>query len=745
MNPRSVVVVGASRRTGEDAFNILENLLNYGYTGRVYAVNPRAMEICGRPSFPTALDLPEVPDLAIITVPREIMPEVIRACCARGIRTFILVTQGLAEADERGAAMQAEFMAELRRHGARALGPNTLGTVNSLDGFSSSFMPVARREPIPSGVICQTGLFLGTNLGPTTGIGKGIDVGNQADLGVPDALRHLGEDPRVEVVAIHLEGLRPGEGRLFVETAREVTAKKPVLIYKTARSAVGSAAAGSHSGSLAGSDRVYEAAFEEAGVIRLEDVDDMDDSVKAFVHLPPIRGRRVAVVSASGGGGIMAADACEDYGLELAAFSPETMNGLRELYPEWMEPGNPLDVWPASIGKAYPAVFQACFELVVNDPGVDGIVCIGGAFSVGGFDVGEFVAASAELRRDKPVVWWLQGREAAPMATRIEASRRVAVYPSPERAVRALARLAAYHVDIRARRPDRPRRPAGCPKAGSDATRGPVAAGSGPTGSFAAGLVAGAGSPAPLPAQAAVLPPAETFALLETYGLPVARWAVAAGPEEAVRAAERVGLPVALKAVGPGIVHKSELGLVRLSLGSTADVAEAARDLLRKATGAATGGGTPGRPGPSGPEPPGVPALAGLLVQEFLPGGHEVIVGAKQDPHFGPTVVFGLGGIYAEVLADVAAGLAPLSPAGARRLLERTRAYPILRGARGQEAADLDALVEAVVRLSWLAAEHPELSEIDLNPVKVFGGKLGGKVSGTGKGCRVVDARFVRA
>ncbi|MEW6031747.1 MAG: acetate--CoA ligase family protein [Bacillota bacterium] len=698
-NPSSVVVVGVSRMTGEGSFNILENLIAFGYRGRLYGVNPKATEILGVPCFPRAQDLPEVPDLAVITVPREIVPQVIRDCCEKGIRLFILVTQGLAEADERGAVLQAEFMAELRRHGARLIGPNTLGTVNVFDSFSSSFMPITRKEPLGSAIICQTGLFLATDLGPTTGLGKGVDVGNQADIGFPECLRYLGDDPRVEVVALHMEGLRPGEGREFVRVAREVTARKPVLVYKTARSVVGAEAAGSHSGSLAGSDVVYQAAFDEAGVIRLADVDDLDDSVKAFLHLPPMRGRRVAVISASGGGGIMAADACEDYGLELARFSPETMKGLRELYPSWMEPGNPLDVWPASIGKLYPPVFQTCFELVASDPNVDGILCIGGAFTLAGLDVGDFVVLAAETRRDKPIVWWLQGRKAVSIAARVEASRKCAVYPSADRAVRALARLARYHVDVKGRNEEPLLRPEGLPPA-PEAAASPATSAVDPAGPAVGGGVDGA---------------AAGFRLLESYGIPVARWATAATPEEAATAAGRLGFPVVLKAAGPPALHKTELGAVRLGLGTPEAVVEAGRDIVTRVGHLGLGG-------------------VGLLVQEYLPDGHEVIVGSRRDPHFGPTVLFGLGGIFTEVLKDVAVALAPVGPAQAGVLVRKTRGHAVLEGARGREPADLEALVDLIVRFSWLVTDHPEIAEIDLNPVKVFA---------AGRGCAAVDARVL--
>lgn len=716
--PKSVAIIGVSRTTGPGAFNILENLLAYGYTGRIYPVNPKATEILGHKCYARSADLPEVPELAIVTVPREVLPVVIKEACEFGIRHFTLVPQGLAEADATGAAIQRQFMDTIRRHGARVLGPNTLGTVNGFEVFMSSFMPMSRLEkPMPSGVICQTGLFLATDLGLTTGIGLGVDIGNQVDVGFPQALKFLGEDDRVKTVCIHMEGLRPGEGRDFVEVAQGITRPgqgggKPVMVYKTARSAAGAKSAGSHCGSLAGSHQVYVAALDEAGVVRLEDVEDMDDTTKAFLYLPPPKGKRIFIVTVSGGGGIMAADACEDYGLELTTLTPKTMEYLQSLYPSWMDVGNPLDVWPAAIGKDYLTVFDSCFNAVGNDPNVDIVVCVGGTFANSEIDMSWFISAAAE-KIDKPVVWWVHGRASAQLAVKAEAGRRVATYPSADRAVRSVAHLASYYVDVKGRKLEKPTRPGGI--AADKGARSIGSAGA----SAATGTKGAAGGTRVLGSEA--------YDLLGAYGLPLARWAVAGSANAAASAAAKLGFPVALKPIGPEVLHKSELGVVRLNLRSAEEVAAAARDIYRilglGPAGVEVGAGAGARA--SGTK---------LLLQEFLPGGHEVILGAKRDPHFGPTVLFGLGGIFTEILKDVAIGLAPLTPNGARRMVEKTKGYAILRGARGQEPADIEALVDALVRLSWLVADHPEIAELDLNPVKVFA---------AGKGCRVVDARII--
>ncbi len=705
-NPDSVAIIGASRSTGPGAFNILENLISYGYGGRLYPVNPKAGEILGVKCYERAQDLPEVPDLAIVTVPRELLPRVIRDGCERGIRHFTLVPQGLAEADEAGRAIQEEFMAIIRDHGATILGPNTLGTVNAFDGFTSSFMPLERpSEPLASGVICQTGLFLATDLGLTTGIGLGVDVGNQADIGFPDALAYLGGDSRVKVVCLHMEGLRPGEGRFFLEVARDVVKRKPVLVYKTARSAVGAKTAGSHSGSLAGAHAVYEAALRDAGVILLEDVEDMDDAVKSFLYYPPMQGKRVFIITVSGGGGIMAADACEDYGLELATLTPETMRSIRELYPSWMEAGNPLDVWPATIGRDYRSVFAACFEAVATDPNVDGIICVGGTFAGSGLAMGGFIALAAQ-QCDKPITWWVHGRQSLPVVAQAESTRRVAAYPSADRAVRALARLATYYVDVLGKKEkEEAARPAGIPADRRGSIPTPGAGRRTP----ARGLEQTTGGPAGPGALGA-----EAFDLLEAYGIPTARGRVVDTPEAAVLAALEIGFPVALKPIGPGILHKSELGAVHLDLATAEAVALAASDVVARLSGT-TGG-------------------VKLLVQEFLPGGHEIIIGAKRDAHFGPIVLVGMGGIFAEVLKDVAIGLAPLTPPEAKSLLEKTKGYAVLRGVRGQGPSDIAAAVDTLVRLSWLVTDHPEIAELDLNPVKVFP---------AGKGCRALDVRIL--
>ncbi len=678
--PRSVAVIGVSRTTGEGSFNIVENLLGYGYPGEIYPVNPNASTILGVTCYPSATQLPAVPDLAVISLPRELVPGAVRDCVTRGIKALVVITQGFAEADADGARLQEEFLGALAGSGARLMGPNTLGTVNVFERFSSSFMRIAQTAPLPTGMVCQTGFFLATNLAPSVGLGLAVDVGNAVDITLPECLAYLADDERTRVLAIHLEGVR--DGRHLFEVARKITPRKPVLALKTGRSPAGAQAAGSHTGSLTGEDSVYQAAFDQAGILRMADVEELDDSLKAFLRLPPISGDRIAIVTATGGGGIMAVDACAEYGLKLARFSEDTIAYIRADAPSWFEPQNPLDVWPAAIGRPYALAFADMFRKVLDDPGVDAVLCVGGAVAATGEQLASFIRLSGEVHPNKPVVWWVQGREAQSRAFVAENDSHVAVYASPERAMRALARLHRYHSSIKDRIPPR-------------AVEFPEVAAERAGGVLAASLSGFMGP--------------EAFDLLQAYGIAAAPWAIAESPAAVGQVADHLGYPLVIKGLGPDLIHKTERGAVVVDVRSQRAAEQAALAIAER-----TG------------------ALTGILVQRYLAGGHELILGGKQDLQFGPTILFGMGGILAEVLRDVSIGLAPLAREEATGMIERTRAFHLLSGVRGRPPADIESVVDALLRLSWLLARHPEVMELDINPLLVFP---------RGEGCVAVDAR----
>ena len=683
--PRSVAVVGVSRTTGEGSFNIVENLLSYGYPGELYPVNPNASTILGVRCYPSAAQLPIIPDLAIISLPRELVPGAVRDCVVRGIKALIVITQGFAEADADGARLQEEFLRALAGSGARLMGPNTLGTVNVFERFSSSFMRIARTDPLPTGMVCQTGFFLATDLAPSVGLGLAVDVGNAVDVTLPECLAYLADDERVRVLAIHLEGVQ--DGRRLFEVARQITPRKPILALKTGRSPAGAQAAGSHTGSLTGEDAVYQAAFDQAGVLRMDDVEELDDALKAFLRLPPISGNRIAIVTATGGGGIMAVDACSEYGLELAQFSEDTIAYIRAGAPPWFMPQNPLDVWPAAIGKPYVLAFADMFRKVLDDPGVDAVLCVGGANAATGDQLAGFIRLSGEVRPDKPVVWWVQGREVQSKAFLAERDSRVAAYPSPERAMRALARLYRYHSAIKDRTAPSP---AVSPEIDADRVTATLSS-------------AGPGFMGP-----------EAFDVLAACGIKVAPWAIADSPAAVGRVADGLGYPLVIKGLGPDLIHKTEHGAVVVDVRSRGGVEQAALAIAERTRRAGT-------------------ALTGLLVQRYLGGGYEVILGGKQDAQFGPTILFGMGGILTELVHDVSIRLAPLSREEAIAMVERTRASRILSGARGRPSADVQAVVDALLRVSQLLTRHPEIAELDINPLLVFP---------RGEGCVAADVRL---
>jgi len=442
MEPRSVAVVGATRQSGSDSFNIVQRLTGHGYKGRVYPVNPRASEILGIKAYPTIGDVPEKVDLAVIPVwERYAVPDLLKQCIDAGIKAVVVVTQGFADGDAEGRKLQDKMLAMARESGTRILGPNSLGVANAFTGLNTSFVP-SDMIKVPIGVICQSGLFF-QNLRSLNPLGKGIDVANGCDVHFCEALEYFEQDPDTKVILLHVEGLK--DGKRFVQTASRVSRKKPIIALKTARTETGARAAQSHTGSLAGSVEVMRGALKQSGVVRASDVEEAEDLVKAFVRLPLMKGRRVGILSISGGAGVMQVDACSDYGLKLARLSPETQAGLREHLPAWMDTTNPLDLWPVGVhsGTSLSETAMACLSKVCPDPNVDGV-----AYTMGTVFLEEGLRVARSIRElmdtlDKPVCWWSGTGSRVVHEEELE-KEGVVIFPSGERAIRALGKLNDY-------------------------------------------------------------------------------------------------------------------------------------------------------------------------------------------------------------------------------------------------------------------------------------------------------------
>lgn len=685
LRPESLAIIGASTRTGPESFNILEVIRDKGCRVKVYPVNPKGGEILGIKAYPSILEVPAEVDLAVIATGRSAVPGLVRQCVQKPVKAIVIVTQGFADADAEGKRLQDQVMDLVRGTGIRVIGPNTLGVVNNFDNFLTAFVNVPLKAS-PTGLICQSGMFINGHADIFGGLGYAVDIGNAADLGFNEVLEFYGREERIRVISLHMEGIRGG--RNFLELARKITPQKPVIVYKTGRTEEGAHAASSHSGSLAGEDLVFQAAFSQAGVVRAESFDELRDFTKTFTRFRSVPGNRVAVVTFSGGGGIAMLDAMDRCGLALASLSPGTVKEIKKLFPDWLEVANPIDLWPSVMKYGFEKSYPPVLRCVLDDPGVDMLACIFVAHRVPGDEeayVEKFLLEAARERPDKPVALWGFGSARHQMAAHVEERGPVLVYPSPERMARSLGVLSRYSRETFGKKASLPAR--------------------GRAVSHPADL---RGAEGPLLGQ-------EAMEVLGRAGIPAVRGKLARSLGEALEAAREMGYPVALKVVSPQVVHKTEAGGIRLDIRGPEGLEEACRSVLDEV----------------GRKVPGA-EVEGVLVQQHAGGGVELLLGSKRDPEFGPVLVFGLGGIYTEILRDVAFRIAPVTQSEALGMIMETRAYQLLKGARGREGADLEALSRAVAGLSELMAASPEVSEIDINPLLA-----------TPRGVLALDARII--
>lgn len=686
LHPRSVAVFGASDSTDKFGGRIMHFLVRHGFAGQIYPINPRRPQVAGHTAYPSIGAVPAPPDVAILAVPADTLVQSVTEAAQAGVGGCVIISTGFAEAGEDGRARQAALVEVARRTGIRLIGPNCMGLIvphHRLALCSSVVLDTDRLPDGPIGLVSQSGALMVSmfDRAATDGIGfrHCVSVGNQVDVEICEVLDYLIEDAGTEALCLYVEGLLDGL-RFRRSAAAARRAGKPLLVVKTGRTAAGAVSARSHTASLAGSFEVFAAVCREEGAVIAHDPDDMVRAAHVLVrHRRPRRGG-VAILSTSGGGAGIACDRVAELGLPQAVLSEETRAGLGELLLP-PQADNPADLG----GRRAPENVEISGEvarLLFDDPNVAYGLAI--LTSMPFFAKRTRLIAEAAQTVDKPVMIVLTPGRAA-SAPR-EALREIGqfYFDRVEDALRALA-LIAEHDALKAAPPAPAARPAGLP---------------GPPGAALAGVL-GAGA---------------ASALLRSYGIAVAREAAAPTADAAAEAAARLGFPVVLKAVSRDIAHKSDVGAVRLGLGSPAEVAAAARDMA-----AALARSAPGA------------RIEGFLVQETVHGEAEAIVGARWDPQFGPVVLVGLGGIAVEILKDVALAPAPVSPARARLMLASLAAAPLFTGARGRPPLDVDALADAVARLSWLAADlGPRLVDFEVNPLIV---------RRAGEGAVAVDSR----
>ncbi|MGA2026291.1 MAG: acetate--CoA ligase family protein [Syntrophobacteraceae bacterium] len=689
--PRSVVLVGVTRASGSGAYNNLEMMLSYGYQGRIYVVHPKVAEILGHRTYSRVGDLPEVPDLAVISVGRKDVLPVFAACVEHGIRNVVVISQGFADADERGRRLQTELQAMAQAGKVRVVGPNTLGIVNAFNGFSTSFIDIPRDpSPPPLSIVVQSGVFLGGLESFTGRLGKGIDIGNASDVDFVDVLEFLEHDPQTQIIVLHIEGMR--RGREFLHTASRVARHKPVIVLKTGRSAAGARAATSHTGSMVGEDAVFDAAFARAGMIRVSNTIELRAVCQAFLHFRSMSGPKLAVVTASGALGIMTADACEDYGLELAPFPETIREALENSHIGWHHLSNPADIWPLGMASgSFTDVFKRTVCLLLADDRVDAVLGIAPMLhsplhkDLDMAAVGLEISAANHWR--KPVAFWLYGGDQARAAAALAETEHVACFGSIDEAIIGLSACRRYYQRLQ-KKPD------------SGAERYPQEAeGARPTApSLAEGVHVGKAA----------------FELLRHYHIPTAPEDLTSDAAGAVVAAGKMGYPVVLKIISSQWLHKSDRGGIRLNISNDRELRQAYAEL----TGLFLSHTPDGR-------------LDGILVQQQIQGT-ELLMGIKRDPQFGPILVLGMGGIYTEIFRDTARSLLPVQLQDVEEMFRSLRIYPILEGTRGQAGVCWPVLSETALALGRLAMEHPEVAELDLNPVLA-----------NADGCWCVDCRII--
>jgi acetyltransferase len=669
--PRSIAILGASSDFRKLNGRPLRFLLEKGYRGKIYPVNPKYDRIGELPCYPSVAALPEPADLAIVAVPAAAVEATVRALGARGVRAAVVFSSGFGEMGEEGRALEARVIAAARAGGVRLCGPNCLGLVNAFDGVIATFGQYADGETPagPVGFVTQSGAF-GTAIAALArrrglGLGYFINTGNEGDVTFSECMREVLEDPRIKVGAGYIEGLK--DGAAFAELAEQAMQRcKPLVVTKVGRTGSGARAAASHTGSLAGADAVFDGVVRQLGIARARNEEHMLDIVEAFAYCEMPQGRGLGIITQSGGAGVLMADRAEELGLAVPVPTAETRRRLQEVIPGFGATGNPVDVTGQFVAE--PGLLRDSVLMVLEDPQVHvGIVWL----QLMDAHVATLVKIFEETkaRATKPfVVCWVAAPEQALRELR---ALGIAVFRGAEPAVDAVAALVGHAAARRAWEQDRAARAAiAVPRLELPAEAGPVAT-------------------------------LEAERLLRECGVPTAPVALARNAEEAVAAAERLGYPVALKIESADILHKTEVRGVALRLADAASVRAAfarivasARELRPQAR------------------------IDGAIVQRMAAGDTELVLGLQNDPVFGPVVMAGLGGIFVEVLRDVAFARAPVTNAQALEMLDTLRGRAVLAGARGRPALNRERLAELIAAVSRFgAACGPRLAELDLNPV----------------------------
>ena len=677
-NPRSVAVIGASQKALSIGNVITKNLVKYSYKGPIYPINPKAEEVCGLKCYPAVTAVPGDIDLAHISIPAKFTPDAIDECGKKGIKFVIINSAGFKEIGDEGLAIENETIRRAQSYGMRIFGPNCQGIINT-DPALRAYCDFTFTYPEEGhvSIVAQSGGVGALYMQAIHDLGVGMRFyasnGNACDISIPEILRYYGNDEKTRVVILYAEGFSdPGD---FMDAAREVAAKKPILGMRSGRTAAGAKAAASHTGGLAGVGMSTELIFKKTGILTFRDVEEMCQAAMAFATQPIPKGNRVGLITDTGGPAVIATDELCDAGLEIPPLSEKATTTLREkLYPE-ASVRNPVDVLATAAAPHY----RAALDVLMDEPGIDSIYI---NFVTPPFVDTESVAkemAEVSKKRLKPIVCnYMTDKPQWTGTTAYLKDGGIPCYDYPEMAAKALAALTRYNI-LRSRKKE-------AATLFNDVDRARAAA-----------IIQEAKS-----TGHAMLSADNTYNLLRCYGISVARGEVAGNAEEAVAMAEKIGFPVVVKADAESVVHKTEAGGVALNL-LDADAVRSAVSSMKKRISA--------------------PDLK-FLVQQYLPGGKEIIIGATEEKGLGHMIMFGLGGILVELLKDVAFELTPVTASEAKEMLRSVKSYPLLSGFRGEKGIVQGQIVEIIQRISQLVTDLPMVREMDLNPIIMYEDKM---------------------
>jgi acetyl coenzyme A synthetase (ADP forming)-like protein len=690
--PTSVAVIGASTNPSKLGYAVVKNLVDCGYskTGAVYPINPGASEILGLTAYPSVAQVPGSIELAVVVIPYQHVPSILRECGEKDIPSVIVISAGFREAGKEGLERELELVQIAQEYNLRLVGPNCLGVIDTHTPLNASF--AAGTPPSgPMAFMSQSGALgtavLDIALAGRLGLSKFVSLGNKADVSEIDLLQAWENDENTRVILIYSEGMPNGQE--FIKIARQVTRKKPVVAIKSGVTQAGSRAVSSHTGSLAGSEQAYQAAFQQAGILRAESMEALFDTALALGYQPPLKDDRIAIITNAGGPGILATDALERSGLALARFELETIYALEKYLPDAASAANPVDV----LGDARADRYRYALEKVANDPNVDGILVLLTPQAMTEIDETAQLVCEEAAKIEKPLLACFMGEARLVQGNEILMKNGIPNYPFPERAARAFRAMSDYrkiktsplpefvHFDV-----DRQAVQQTLDRVISE--------------------------------DRYSIGDSEARSILQAYQMKIPRSELASTPDEAIEIARQIGYPVVLKIASPDILHKTDVGGVKVNLRNASDVRDAFELMVYRAQ----------RYVPEA-------TIWGCLVQEMAPpGGIEILVGMNRDPQFGPLVTFGLGGIYVETLKDVTFRVAPFSALEAQQMLEEIKARAILDGVRGQPPADKEAIVDILLRIGQLVQDFPEIVELDINPVIVYP---------QGQGALAIDMRLV--